>query len=40
VEEFSICVGDALMFFFLQELLLTSPDVRNDGIEVAVRVPK
>ena len=40
VEEFSICIGNLAMFFFFQELLLASLDVRSNGIEVVVRVPE
>jgi len=40
VKELSICNRDIAMFFFPQELFLASPDVRNNGIEVVVRVPE
>ena len=40
VEKFSIRIEDVAVFFFLEELLLASSNVRNNGIEVVVRVPK
>lgn len=40
VEEPSICIGDVAMFLFSKELFLASLDVRNNGIEVVVRVPE
>lgn len=40
MKELSICVGDVTMFFFSKELFLARPDVRNNGIEIVVRVPE
>ena len=39
-KERSICIRDVAMFLLSKELFLASLDVRNNGIEVVVRVPK
>ena len=40
VEELSIFIRDVAMLLFLKELCLASSDVRNNGIEVVIRVPE
>jgi hypothetical protein len=40
VKELPIRIRDVTMFFFLKKLFFASPDVRNNGIEVVVRVPE
>lgn len=40
VEELSIRIRDVAMLLFLKELCLASSDVRNNGIEVVIRVPE
>jgi len=40
VEQSSICIRDIAMLFFSKELFLASLDVRDNRIEVVVRVPE
>lgn len=39
-KELSICIGHIVMLFFPQEPFLASPNVRNDRIQVVIRVPE